>query len=244
MKAKNCWMHNNWPEWNISNIWYEFAHRVEKENDRGWRYLRSEGWRKHRCSCFESSWFEEDTVTDRHQTGPRSLLFRRFSSSRGIHSRWLPKNTSRETNTATAILRRRTNSWTDHAQKQRVCKFYESWTASSTVLFKNKKENGEEDVPTSFTQCLRPFVKKSWSNRSIYCFLFLQLLKMYKWFWKLILNRFRILFNYFYNDFVIGEFIIISFFNRREIYRRGERTLVFLHQNEYVRSAITLTSQI
>lgn len=149
MKAKNCWVHNNWPEWNISNIWYEFAHRVEKENDRGWRYLRSEGWRKHRCSCFESSWFEEDTVTDRHQTGPRSLLFRRFSSSRGIHSRWLPKNTSRETNTATAILRRRTNSWTDHAQKQRVCKFYESWTASSTVLFKSKKENGEEDVRIS-----------------------------------------------------------------------------------------------
>lgn len=44
MKAKNCWVHNNWPEWNISNIWYELAHRVEKENDRGWRYLRSEGW--------------------------------------------------------------------------------------------------------------------------------------------------------------------------------------------------------
>lgn len=92
-----------------------------------------------------SRWFEEDTVTDRHQTGPRSLLFRRFSSSRGIHSRWLPKNTSRETNTATAILRRRTNSWTDHAQKQRVCKLYESWIAfaSSTVLFRNKKENGK-----------------------------------------------------------------------------------------------------
>lgn len=102
----------------------------------------SEGW-VNTVVRVSSRWFEEDTVTDRHQTGPRSLLFRRFSSSRGIHSRWLPKNTSRETNTATAILRRRTNSWTDHAQKQRVRKFYESWIAFASSFSEIRKKMGE-----------------------------------------------------------------------------------------------------
>lgn len=137
--------------------------------------------------------------------------------SRGIHSRWLPKNTSRETNTATAILRRRTNSWTDHAQKQRV-QFYESWIGFcfATALFTNNKENGKDFhwfgcARISSLIPYRLFLLIHKSSCLIYCFFFSRLLKIYKY--ALIKINIKlisdIMSSYFYND---SLYIILSSF--------------------------------